>query len=888
MRARRTLFAGLATLGLFAGVMPAAQADTTTDTYIVQLKSTVSASSVAPPILGSDATVLGNIHTAIAELTAAKAASVAANPNVISVRKDIKVKATGTETGAPWDLDLLDSRTGATDTTYTYPNTGTGVTVYVIDSGLIATHTEFASAHILPGINFVPNIIPKYVPDPITQLPVVDHYCGPGSVADSTVDPANTVDQVGHGTAVSSLVVGARDGVAKGANLVPVRMLDCDGEGDGADYVSAVSWIIANHTPGTPAVVNVSLGGAGTVLNSYTQMLIAAGITVVAAAGNENIDACNVTPASTPGAITAAAITPSLTEPSWPDGQSTNYGSCVDLYAPGDQVVVANWKLASGNSLDQGTSFSSPLIAGAAAQVLADHPTWTPAQVSADLSDRATYGAITGARSVNKLLNVGPLGTFTGTAPTIAAGVRVYDVASVQLHWLPAPLTTDLKQGAVVIKPASTYQWNLDDVAIPGATKATYQTALADQGKSLTVTVTGSYPGYADTAPTTSNAVVIAPPPPPGLVSSLAPTRLVDTRTGVGASGPLTNGRTVTIPVAGIGGVSPVASAVLVNITCTSATGSGFITGYASGTQVPGVSNANFVAGKTAANLALAPVGADGAIALKAGVNGGTVQLIVDLQGYVTGGGEVTEAGAVVPVAPQRLADTRVSGSLAGGGSMDVPVTGEALGVPLDAAAVFLNVTVTSPGRTGFLTAYPTGEVQPATSNLNFVPGQTVPNMALVKVGADGKVSIYNASATAVHVIVDIQGYVTAGEPTAPGALIPISPSRVLDTRVGLGAARGAVVSGTTRTITLPGTGSGTPSGVIMNLTATEPTGSGYVSAYPASGTKPTVSNLNYDAGATVPNLASVGLTNGQATLFAAAGSYGSVQIVADVFAYIL
>jgi len=350
----------------------------------------------------------------------------------------------------------------------------------------------------------------------------------------------------------------------------------------------------------------------------------------------------------------------------------------------------------------------------------------------------------------------------------------------------------------------------------------------------------------------------------------------------------LTNGRTVTIPVAGIGGVSPVASAVLVNITCTSATGSGFITGYASGTQVPGVSNANFVAGKTAANLALAPVGADGAIALKAGVNGGTVQLIVDLQGYVTGGGEVTEAGAVVPVAPQRLADTRVSGSLAGGGSMDVPVTGEALGVPLDAAAVFLNVTVTSPGRTGFLTAYPTGEVQPATSNLNFVPGQTVPNMALVKVGADGKVSIYNASATAVHVIVDIQGYVTAGEPTAPGALIPISPSRVLDTRVGLGAARGAVVSGTTRTITLPGTGSGTPSGVIMNLTATEPTGSGYVSAYPASGTKPTVSNLNYDAGATVPNLASVGLTNGQATLFAAAGSYGSVQIVADVFAYIL
>ncbi len=871
MRARRTLLVVLATLGLFAGVMPAAHADTTaTDTYIVELKSTVSAAAVAPSLLGANAKVLGNVHAAIAQLTAAKAASLASNPNVVSVRKDIKIKASGQETNAPWDLDLLDSRAGTTDNAYNYPNTGTGVTVYVIDSGLVPAHTEFASATILPGRNFVPNVIPKYV----SGTTVVDHYCGPGTVADPTVDPANTVDQLGHGTAVSSLVVGARDGVAKGAKIVPVRILDCDGEGSGQDYVSAVNWILADHVAGTPAVVNVSLGGPGNVLNSYTQQLITAGITVVVAAGNENVDACSVTPASTPAAITAAAVTPSLTEPVWPDGQSTNYGSCVDLYAPGDQVVVADWKnLSGGNVIAEGTSFSSPLTAGAAAQVLADHPTWTPAQVSADLSSRATYGVVNGARSVNKLVNVGPLGTFSGTAPTITPGLKVYDIAAVTFHWLPTPLS-------------ATYQWNLDGVPISGATSATYQAALADQGKSLTVTVTASYPGYTDTT-ATSAGVVIAPPPPPGMVTPLSPTRIMDTRIGLGAVGPLTSGRTVTIPVAGVAGVSPKASAVLVNITCTDAQGSGFITGYASGTPTPGVSNANFTVGKTGANLALIPVGADGAIALTAAVNGQSVQLVVDLQGYVAGGGVVTEAGAVVPVTPQRLADTRNSGALGGGGTFNVPVAG-ALGVPADAAAVFLNVTVTSPGTPGFLTAYPTGEARPATSNLNFVPGQTVPNMVLVKVGSLGQVSIFNASSTAVHVVVDVQGYVTAGTPVTPGAIVPMSPSRVLDTRIGLGAPLGAVRSGSTRTITFTGAGLATASGVFMNLTVTEPTASGYISAYPASGTRPTISNLNFDPGATVPNLASVGLTSSKATLFVAAGAAGSAQLVADVFAYIL
>jgi hypothetical protein len=429
----------------------------------------------------------------------------------------------------------------------------------------------------------------------------------------------------------------------------------------------------------------------------------------------------------------------------------------------------------------------------------------------------------------------------------------------------------------------------VDGAPIPQAIAATYVPIAADLGKSLTVAVTGSYPGYTDISDTSAAvAVAEAPPPPPsGMVTPLSPSRLMDTRVGLGASGPLTNGRTVAIHVAGVGGVSQTASAVLVNITCTGATAGGFITGHASGTGMPGVSNANFVAGKSGANLALIPVGSDGSIWLTAAVSlGGTVQLIVDLQGFVSGGGAVTEPGAVVPVDPQRLADTRNTGAVGAGGTLTVHVTG-ALGAWNDAAAVFLNVTVTSPGTPGFLTAFPAGDGRPTTSNLNFVPGSTVPNMVLVKVGTAGDVSIFNGSATAVHIIVDIQGFVTIGTPAVPGAIQAMSPVRVLDTRSGLGTGAGAVSSGSSRNIAFSGA-LGAASGVFMNLTVTNTTGSGYLSAYPANGGRPAVSNLNFDAGATVPNLAAVALNASQCTLFAAVSNGGSVQMVADVFAYIL
>lgn len=852
MSTQRKIFIPLLTLGLIAGITPAAQADTSTETYIVQLKGTISAASVASS-LGSEIAVLNSMNAVVTRLTASKAASLASSPNVKSIQKDFVVKATGIQTNAPWNLDMIDSRTASLDHTYSYPNTGSGVTVYVIDSGLRAAHSEFASVKVKTGVNFVEKS------DPTST-------CGVGKTADATIDPADTYDQAGHGTAVSSLIVGAQYGVAKGASIVPVRVLDCDGIGYASDFYSAVDWIIAHHPAGTPAVANMSLGTSGNGLDVPAQALINAGITVVAAAGNQSADACSESPARVPAVITVAAVTQSLTEPSWPDGQSTNYGSCVDVYAPGDRVVVAN---ANGGSTTaaQGTSFSTPLVSGAAALVLAENPSRTPAQVSSEITTWATYGVVKGARSANRLVNVGPKGTFSGAAPTMSQPVRVSQQVRAIVDWSPMPSTV-------------TYQWYRNGAVIPGATASTYQPIDSDLGTSLAVEVRGDSPGYIGRTARSAGSVVAAAPDP-GMIITLAPTRLVDTRLG---HGPLGNGQTLTVNVAGVGGASKSASAALVNITTTEVGASGYVTGHASGTATPLVSSANFTAGGTAASLALIPIGSDGKIALTVGIRqGSTVQIIVDLQGFVAGG-TAAIPGAVATVKPARIIDTRQSSAVGPDATLVVPVVGRN-GVPANASAVFVNVTVTAPRAGGFLTVYPSTESRPTASNLNFSAGQTIPNLVVAKVGTNGSISIYNRSPGSTQIIVDIQGYVVPGEATASGAIVPVTPTRVLDTRYALGSAPGAVPAGQERVVTMTGN-LAAASGAFMNLTVTETKAPGYLSAYP-SGPRPLVSNLNFQANSTVPNLATVGLNASKVTLYNGSANYGTIQMVADVFAYI-
>jgi subtilisin family serine protease len=204
---------------------------------------------------------------------------------------------------------------------------------------------------------------------------------------------------------VASLIAGSTLGAAKGVTLVPLRVLDCNGSGSASDPIDALNYVLVNHKPGAPAVVNIGLGIEGVVLpelDTAVQNVINAGITVVVAAEFNNVDACQSSPGRVPAAITVAASTLANAE-----ATGTSYGSCIDLYAPGQDVSIADITGSTSTATGWGTAYSAGIVAAIAAQVLHANPSWTPAQVWTKISALAVSGKITGARSANKLAGVG-------------------------------------------------------------------------------------------------------------------------------------------------------------------------------------------------------------------------------------------------------------------------------------------------------------------------------------------------------------------------------------------------------------------------------------------------------------------------------------------------
>jgi hypothetical protein len=381
----------------------------------------------------------------------------------------------------------------------------------------------------------------------------------------------------------------------------------------------------------------------------------------------------------------------------------------------------------------------------------------------------------------------------------------------------------------------------------------------------------------------------------PGGFTSLPPFRLLDTRSGVGAAkAAVAGGGTVHLQVSGHGGV-PVSgvSAVVLNVTVTAPASGGFLTVFGDGSSRPTASNLNFVKAQSVPNLVIAPVGADGKVALFNG-SGGTVQLIADVSGYFLAGAPVV-AGAFGSLPPFRLLDTRsgvgaAKAAVAGGGTVHLQVSGHG-GVPVSGvSAVVLNLTVTAPSSGGFLTVFGDGSSRPTASNLNFVAGQSVPNLVIAPVGADGKVALFNGSGGTVQLIADVSGYFLAGAPAAGGTFGSLPPSRLLDTRNAVGATKAAVAGGGTVHLQVTGVGDVPATGVssvVLNVTVTSPTMPGWVSAYGDGTSLPSASNLNFVAGQTVPNLviAPVG-ADGKVALYN--GSAGTVHLIADVAGYYL
>jgi hypothetical protein len=341
----------------------------------------------------------------------------------------------------------------------------------------------------------------------------------------------------------------------------------------------------------------------------------------------------------------------------------------------------------------------------------------------------------------------------------------------------------------------------------------------------------------------------------------MVPTRLLDTR--MAGQTPLGSGEVRQVPIAGRAGIPGDAIAVALNVTVTAPSAGSFLTVYPAGLPLPTSSNVNFGPGQTVPNMVLVGLGAGGRIAI---FNArGSAHVLVDVAGWFSGG--------FVPVAPRRLVDTRATDALGTGEVRDVPIAGRA-GVPADAVAIAVNVTVTAPTAGGFVSVFPSGTPFPGTSNVNFGPGQTVANLALVGLGANGDISLRNSSG-ASHVIVDLAGWFADG-------FHPITPARLADTRGGLCGIR--VGQGERRSVAildrsgLPASGM---TAVALNVTVVNPTIGGWLTVYPKGSPRPGASNLNFARSQTVANSVTTGLgPDGAVTVY---NAFGAVDVVLDV-----
>jgi subtilisin family serine protease len=300
------------------------------------------------------------------EMSEADAEAMSQDYRVRFVEEDGVMTAVTTQTNPPWGLDRIDQRNRPLSATYTYNWTGSGVRVYVIDTGIRTTHTQFGGR----------------------ASNVFDAFGGSGA------------DCNGHGTHVSGTVGGSTYGVAKSALLRGVRVLDCNGSGSTSGVIAGVNWVTQNHI--NPAVANMSLGGgASSALDTAVNNLSNSGVPVAVAAGNSNVDACGSSPARAANAITTGSTTSTDARSSF-----SNFGTCLDIFAPGSGILSAWFSSDTATATLSGTSMASPHVAGVAALYKQANPSASASTVRNAIVNNATTNKVTnaGTGSPNRLL----------------------------------------------------------------------------------------------------------------------------------------------------------------------------------------------------------------------------------------------------------------------------------------------------------------------------------------------------------------------------------------------------------------------------------------------------------------------------------------------------
>lgn len=292
---------------------------------------------------------------------------------VARIEPDGIVTASTTQSGATWGLDRVDQRALPLSTTYDYNNTGAGVTAYIIDTGILLTHTEFGGRAV--------------------------------TGFDAVTSGGSAVDCNGHGTHVAGTVGGSTYGIAKAVDLVAVRVLSCSGSGSTSGVIAGIDWVTANHVAGAPAVANMSLGGgASASLDAAVRRSIEDGVSYAIAAGNGNIvgiaqDACKYSPARVGEAMTIGATDRTDRKTSW-----SNYGKCVDFFAPGSGITSAWYSSTTATNTISGTSMATPHVAGVAALYLQSNPSAAPSAVRDALYAATTKSVVTSSKTTNNHL----------------------------------------------------------------------------------------------------------------------------------------------------------------------------------------------------------------------------------------------------------------------------------------------------------------------------------------------------------------------------------------------------------------------------------------------------------------------------------------------------